>query len=329
MDAAEHVAGTSEYVPVRRPPAVVVKLTVPTHPFASVKVAMCAPALNPVNASCPGVNNGSVTLNPDPLAVAPLTYSVDGGTSQSSPVFTGLTSGSHTATLTDANGCPATVTFTIGTGTPITGVAQNLVAASCPGVNNGEATIVPGSTATAPFTFSMDGGTAQASGTFTGLSAGAHVATFTDANGCVGTVNFTITSGGLLPGSYTEVKATCAAATNGSITITPTGGTGPYLYTLDGGTPQASATFTNLAPGNYTVTFTDGLGCLSQSIAATVTSAPALTLTATPVAASCPGVNNGSVTLNPDPLAVAPLSFSLDGGTAQASPTFTGLAAGS
>lgn len=283
----------------------------------------------PVAASCPGVNNGSVTINPDPLAVAPFTFSVDGGAAQASPVFNGLASGAHTATFTDANGCPATVSFNIGTGAVITGTATGLVAASCPGVNNGEATITPGSAATAPFTFSVDGGTSQSSATFTGLSAGSHTATFTDANGCVGTVNFTIAAGGLLSGTFTEVPATCPDATNGSITVTPTAGTGPYLYSLDGGAPQTSATFSNLAPGSYTVTFTDGLGCLSDNIAATVTSAPALTVTATPVDATCPGVNNGSVTLNPDPLAVAPFTFSVDGGSPQASPVFNGLAPGS
>ncbi len=296
-------------------------------------VVTSAPALTltatPVSTSCPTVSNGSVTLNPDPLAVAPISYSVDGGASQSSAMFSNLSSGSHTAMFTDANGCSATVTFTVGSGTPVTGTAQNLIAASCPGVDNGEATIVPDANATAPFTFSMDGGASQASGTFTGLSAGSHTASFTDANGCSGNVTFTITSGGLLSGTYTEVKATCPAASNGSVTITPTAGTGPYLYSLDGGTPQASSTFSNLAPGNYSVVFTDGLGCLSQTISAIVTAAPALTLTASPVDATCPGVNNGSVTLTPAALAVAPFSFSIDGGATQSSPTFTGLAPGS
>ncbi|RYZ19754.1 MAG: hypothetical protein EOP49_48115, partial [Sphingobacteriales bacterium] len=82
------------------------------------------------------------------------------------------------------------------------------------------------------------------------------MATFTDANGCVGTVNFTTTAGGLLTGTYSEVPATCSAASNGSITVTPTAGSAPYLYSLDGGAPQASAIFGNLAPGSYTVTFT-------------------------------------------------------------------------
>src|SRR5690606_5856066 len=130
---------------------------------------------------------------------------------------------------------------------------------------------------------------------------------------------FTIASGGLLTGSYTEVATTCPDASNGSITITPTAGTGPYLYSLDGGTSQASATFNNLAPGSYTIIFTDVLGCLSESISATVTAAAPLTLTATPEDASCPGVNNGSVTLNADALAIAPLTFSIDGGPNQSS----------
>ncbi|RYZ49642.1 MAG: hypothetical protein EOP49_15835 [Sphingobacteriales bacterium] len=181
----------------------------------------------PTNASCPGVDNGEVTITPGATATAPFTYSLDGGASQASATFTGLSSGAHTVVITDGNGCSAPVNFTVGVGTPISGTVTNPVDASCPGVNNGEITIVPGATATAPFTFNMDGGASQASGTFTGLSAGPHTATFTDANGCVGTVDFTVNAGGLLTGSFSEVPATCSAASNGSITVSPTAGTGP------------------------------------------------------------------------------------------------------
>jgi len=40
-----------------------------------------------------------------------------------------------------------------------------------------------------------------------------------------------------------------------------TGGTGPYLYSLDGGAPVSSPVFNNLPAGDHTVEVTDAIGC--------------------------------------------------------------------
>lgn len=53
----------------------------------------------------------------------------------------------------------------------------------------------------------------------------------------------------------------CAGDENGSITITPTG-EGPFTYAWSNG--GNGATETDLAAGQYTVTVTDGSGCVSQ-----------------------------------------------------------------
>ncbi|MFN8297139.1 MAG: HYR domain-containing protein [Chitinophagales bacterium] len=50
----------------------------------------------------------------------------------------------------------------------------------------------------------------------------------------------------------------CDGATNGSITVTATGGTAPYTYLWSNG--QTSATATNLGAGTYSVLVTDALG---------------------------------------------------------------------
>jgi gliding motility-associated-like protein len=47
----------------------------------------------------------------------------------------------------------------------------------------------------------------------------------------------------------------------GSAVLNVTGGQGPYTYSLNGATPQSSASFNNLNFGNYTVTITDANGC--------------------------------------------------------------------
>ncbi|MDX1478114.1 MAG: SprB repeat-containing protein [Saprospiraceae bacterium] len=56
------------------------------------------------------------------------------------------------------------------------------------------------------------------------------------------------------------VDAQCGSAI-GSLTVTGTGGATPYQYSLNQGASQASGTFTNLAPGFYTVKVVDQHHC--------------------------------------------------------------------
>src|SRR5262249_9793960 len=104
---------------------------------------------------------------------ASVTISATGGT----PNYTGTGTfqqgvGSHTYTVTDANGCTADVTVTLTE--PDALVASN---------SHGEISCNGGTTSV---TISATGGTAPYSGTgtFTGVGAGSHTYTVTDANGC-------------------------------------------------------------------------------------------------------------------------------------------------
>ncbi|MEK7226404.1 MAG: hypothetical protein AAB221_12100, partial [Bacteroidota bacterium] len=88
-------------------------------------------------------------------------------------------------------------------------------------------------TGTAPYTYSLDGGAAQSGAnpyTFTGIAPGAHTVLITDANGCTTTLNVNVTAGPALTANTSAAATSCSGATNGTITVTPTGGTGPYTY---------------------------------------------------------------------------------------------------
>jgi hypothetical protein len=54
---------------------------------------------------------------------------------------------------------------------------------------------------------------------------------------------------------------TCFGDMDGTGTATPTNGTGPYTYSWNDVSTQSTQTATGLAPGVYTVTITDDLGC--------------------------------------------------------------------
>jgi len=80
-------------------------------------------------------------------------------------------------------------------------------------------------------------------------------------NVCPGsTFNFTIIGVSSTVNSFTN--PTCSTGNDGTITAFASGGTAPYVYSLNGGTTtQASGTFSGLAPGTYIVTSIDHLGC--------------------------------------------------------------------
>jgi hypothetical protein len=57
--------------------------------------------------------------------------------------------------------------------------------------------------------------------------------------------------------SAANIATACVGANNGSITVTPSTGVGPYQYKLGNGAFQTSNVFNNLGGGSYVVTVTD------------------------------------------------------------------------
>ncbi|WP_180856400.1 SprB repeat-containing protein, partial [Flavobacterium panici] len=106
-------------------------------------------------------------------------WSPSGGTAATA---TGLTAGTYTVTVTDANSCQITQSFTITEPAALTAspVAQTNIA--CFGGNTGSATIsATGGTGGYTYSWSPSGGTAA---TATGLTAGTYTVTVTDSNLC-------------------------------------------------------------------------------------------------------------------------------------------------
>ena len=199
---------------------------------------------------------------------------------------------------------------------------------STPTATNGSITAsASGSTG---FTYSLNGGTAQASGTFSGLAAGSYSVTAKDVNGCSGSQTFSVTSTPCpsITVTATITQTTTPVATNGAIVAAGAGSTG-FTYNINGGAFQASGNFINLAVGSYTIIAKDVNGCTgSNSFSVTSASCPTITLTATPTNTTGPTATNGSI------VAVAtggatPHTYSKDGGsTFQASGSFNNLATG-
>lgn len=273
---------------------------------------------NSAATTCSGVNNGTITVTPT-NGSAPYSYVLDGGVpvSGGSPyTFTGLSAGNHTIVITDASGCISnTITVNVATGSGVN-VSTTSTATSCPGASNGTIT-VNASGGVPAYTYQLGANPPQASNVFTGLASGTYTITVRDNVGCIRTVSRTVTAGSAIVASMNTTGTTCSGAANGSVTVTPTNGTGPYTFVLDGTVTQTGATnttFTNLSAGPHTIVITDNpSGCLSNTININIPAGPALAASVTSSATTCSGASNGTITVTPTN-GTGPYEFSLDGG---------------
>ncbi len=281
--------------------------------------------LTPVNVTCNGACNGTITVAASGGTPA-YQYSINGGPFQASNTFTGLCNGTYAVTIKDANNCTIILNQNI-TQPAVLNLTQSAIAPATCGANNGSVTVAPAG-GTAPYTYTIDGGASQASATFNGLTAGTHTIVVTDSKGCTKNLSITITSSNSPVASIqSQNNVSCFGGVNGSVIIGVAGGSSPFTYSLNGGPAQASNTFTNLTAGTYTGTVTDANGC-SGTVTITITSPPQLTFTTTATAASCNGVCDGQIQVTASG-GTAPYQYSSNNGItyALANP-MTGLCAG-
>jgi len=204
--------------------------------------------------SCDGIA-GVLALG----GTAPYTYQWNDPLGQTLPIATGLCAGTYTVTVTDANGCVATISMTI-TEPPVLDAPVTVQNPSCGGVCDGSATVSP-SGGTPPYTILWLPGL-QTSNTVNDLCAGNYTVLVVDANGCADSTSFLLTEPPVLTAQITStVQVLCSGSCSGQATVTATGGTPPYTYQWNDPASQTTQTATGLCVGTYSVTITDGIGC--------------------------------------------------------------------
>ena len=175
--------------------------------------------------------------------------------------------------------------------------------------------------------YSIDNGaTYQTSPNFTGLNVGSYYVLVHDDNNCpVGQVVVLTNNNAPVINNVNTTAASCSG-NDGSITITASGGSGTYQYSVNNGsTFQASNTFTGLGTGNYTIMVKDNAGC-STTATATIQANGGPFISGVQANNPSCGASDGNITI----LATGNgLQYSIDNGaTFQASNAFTTLASG-
>ncbi|WP_177765513.1 T9SS type A sorting domain-containing protein [Flavobacterium sp. I3-2] len=244
------------------------------------------------NASCYGGTNGTATVVATG-GTPGYTYSWNTTPVQWTATATGLAAGTYTVTVTDANNCEATRSFTITQPSALIATVGAQTNVSCNGGANGTATVnVTGGTPGYTYSWAPSGGTAA---TASGLAAGTYTVTVTDANSCSKTQSFTITQPSILSATKSHTNVLCNGTATGSATVVASGGSGTYTYSWSpsGGT---AATATGLVVGNYSCVITDSNGCtITETF--TINQPSVLTAITSQINATC--TTGGEATVNP------------------------------
>jgi gliding motility-associated-like protein len=227
-----------------------------TQSFTITQPAVLAIAPSQINVACASGSSGSATANVNGgTGAGTYTYSwaPSGGTG---PVASGLTAGTYTCAVTDANGCPASQTYTI-TEPPVLTATGGSTNSTC-GLNNGVVyTTASGGTGTYTYSWSPSAGTAD---TLKGLGAGTYSCMVTDSNGCSQKAVVILSNSGNPPVAVITPSSSTTFCQGDSVHLMATGG-GTYSWSTGATTAQITAT----SAGNYTVTVTNACGISTAS----------------------------------------------------------------
>ncbi len=95
-----------------------------------------------------------------------------------------------------------------------------------------------------------------------------------------------------------QSNPTVCNAIDGTITVSATGGEGPYNFSLNGGSYQTSGSFIKLAPGSFTLEVKDVHGCTRSLTVDLSSSNSTLTATVSTTADTDCFSDNGSISIN-------------------------------
>ncbi|HRY33015.1 MAG TPA: dockerin type I domain-containing protein [Bacteroidales bacterium] len=204
--------------------------------------------------------------------------------------ISGLTTGMYYLTITDVNGCIYTDSALIEQPAAILATAST-TDNICFGDTEGSITVeVNGGIS--PYSYLWNDGETNLNRT--GLAAGLYSLTITDANLCTFMLDPVITEPPQIEANPALQHVSCNGLSDGSITVTPAGGTPAYTLIWSTGSDQTS--IDNLTAGLYSLTITDANNC-SRIFEFEITQPDMLLVTGSVTNVTCFDDGNGHITL--------------------------------
>ena len=243
-------------------------------------------------------NDGAINLQVSG-GLGPYSFSWTNGSTQQN--LTGLSAGTYTVTVTDANNCTKNLPVVVASSSSNINLSWVVSPAKCTSANGAIDLSVSGNSGSVSFLWSNG----QTTEDISNLAPGTYTVTATH-NGC-NTAETIVVNSIEVPIYVTVaniVHATCGAS-NGSIELTVAGEQGslPFSYLWSSGATTQTAT--GLAAGTYDVEVRNTYGCIKTLQGIVVQNLPG-NLQVTPTVTNAQCGNNGSIKLNVSGMAGTP-----------------------
>jgi gliding motility-associated-like protein len=247
-------------------------------PYVTDQVVITLPSFTsyllatPTNITCFGLTNGSVNLTVTPGSPSYATSAFSWSNSATTEDISGLATGTYTVTVTDVNGCTVAASMTLTQ--PAAALSSSILGTNvlCYGNSTGVGDLTVSGGTTAYGYLWSNGATTE---DISDVPAGSYSVTVTDANSCTVTASTTLTqpqtiiSQTQVTSDYNGEDISCIGASDGSVTVTVSGGAPNYQFewiNAQGIVVNTSQSPTGLPSGDYSVAIEDQNGCLDTNI---------------------------------------------------------------
>ncbi|MDX2249861.1 MAG: gliding motility-associated C-terminal domain-containing protein [Bacteroidia bacterium] len=222
---------------------------------------------NKIDVECNGDFSGEATIIAKG-GTSPYQMALGTGSFGPGNVFSNLAAGSYSVTIRDNNGCEAVIPFDIQEPQPLIAVVAQKNDISCFGLHDGMI-VLEASGGVPDYTYSLDGVTFVNDSIFPNLSAGFYTLYVRDKFDCPDSITVQIIEPQPVGVTVTNVDdADCFETPSGSITLAGTGGTQPYLFSVDTArTFVVGPSLNNLPAGPYALIIRDANGCTAETTA--------------------------------------------------------------
>ncbi|MGQ9847515.1 MAG: PKD domain-containing protein, partial [Bacteroidales bacterium] len=255
--------------------------------------AVTIQTLSTLNPTCHGQCNGSITIVGNGGISSSYTYLWSNN--ESNNTISSLCPGSYNVTVSDANNCTVTGSYTLTEPAQVLANISSVSNILCYGNCTGSATVeiingIP------PYSYSWSNNTNNSIAN--NLCVGSYDVTVFDVNGCTATTSVTITEPPQLTLNVSNIIATqCYGDCNGSASVVANGGTPPYTFNWSSGTTNLPSNNT-LCAGNHFVTVTDANGCTSTTVATVPQPSELIITNISKTDLTCNGSNDGSINVS-------------------------------
>ncbi len=215
-------------------------------------VAGANPATPP---TCNGDKDGKISISVS-VGNQPILYDFGKGLQRDS-VLANIPAGTYQAYVLDAGGCEGRFAIKVDEFPPmLTGIDP--IDISCRGFNDGTISALPSGGA-GKFRYKWTNG--DTLGSIDSLGPGNYKVTVTDANGCSKTLSADILEPLDIQANLVLTDVLCHGDSSGVISVTVSGGTPPFRYSLDSLTFQTSQSLRNIKAGLHKVYLKDSRNC--------------------------------------------------------------------